>query len=452
MLKNNIFLLLCFFIIFLIFAIYGKHNISFLIISILIFIIVFYYSLSKLKVVIIMSFSTLIIFLPLIFEPKINNEINHNSKILEVYNSSFLVKEDNVNYYIIYNKTANLYIDQDVEFKCSYKKINFDKDFNNFLNSKRVEGYCNIDSLSIVKESNKISSEIEKKLNESNMIYINDFFEILFFNSNNLKTDFLKNIEKIGILHLFTISGFHISVIYYSIIFFKKNKRTKKNLIITFMSSIPMILLLQFTNFPLNANRAFLNYILVSLMGYLELKNYKVKSHLLSYILLLIINPYNIFNIGIWISFCSITTILISNKFLNINNKVVKKIIVSFFVYLVSTIVASSISEYYNYLSFIWIFFFTPLMELLFIVSLPIILLPGLWSIFDEILHWLFLFSDFLCQIETYVINEWNNTLSIFINVLFYIVTIFISYKESKTLYATLPINYILSALTITNL
>lgn len=452
MFKDNIFFVICFFILSLIFTIYGKYNILFLIISILISLTIFYFSLKKIRITILMFFSVLILLLPLLISPKINNDIQHNSKIIEVYDSSFIAREKNINYYIIYEKTNDIYIGDDIEFKCTYKKINFDKNFSDFLKSKRVKGYCYIDNLSLVNESDKVSSQVEKQLNESNMIYLNDFFEILFFNSNNLKTNFLENIEQIGILHLFTISGFHISIIYYLISFFKKNGQTKKNLFFTLISSIPMILLLKFTNFPVSANRAYLNFFLVSIMGYLELGNYKIKSHLLSYIIILMINPYYIFNIGIWISFFAITTILITNKFIFINSRMIKKIIVSFFVYLVSGIIASNISDYYNYLSFIWILVFTPLMELFFIVSLPIVFLQDLWNIFNDIIYLLFMLSYYLCQIETYVVNESNNLLSILFNIFIYMATIFLSYKESKTLYVTLPINYILNALTITNL
>lgn len=250
------------------------------------------------------------------------------------YNNKYIVKIvekgkiKNTKLILYTNKTCE-FLPGDIlkfqgEFNEPEKARNY-KGFNycNYLRQSKIYGIIYADSVTKVFAKKdkyylrgKILNTVIQKVNK---IYDNSqegFIEgILFGYTENIEEDFKENFRIANISHILAISGLHISYIIYfiSIIFEKliKNKKLQKYILICLL-----ILFCFITGESVSCTRACIMEIIL-IISFLFRRRYNFyRSFIVSFFIIVILNPYNILNIGMWLSYLGILGIKLFSNFL----------------------------------------------------------------------------------------------------------------------------------------
>lgn len=324
--------------------------------------------------------------------------------------------------------------------------------FNEFLNfkSKGIDFKVKINEYKILNIKNKFDYFIAN-LNE-NISNIYDKIlpplesgilkSIIIGNKESLDND-LKNLYiNAGIYHILAISGLHLGILS---IFLNKilSKIFKKysNLIIIFI----LIFYCIFTGANLSTIRATL-MISIMLIAKIIYRDYDlISSASLAGIILLLFNPYNIFNIGFIFSFASVFSIaFLGSAFVKIYNlKGIKaSLVISFFI----SLAIKPISAYFFYnistldflLNLIILPFTSVVVCLGFIINIISIFSINFATFLASILYYIFRFFTFMCKIVEKI--PFGNLSvakpSLFLIICFYLMLIFVAYAVyNKKLY-----------------
>ena len=215
----------------------------------------------------------------------------------------------------------------------------------NLFNYKKYLYYNNIHYTMTAKDIKKIS-------NNTNIIYylrelISLRIDKIFKSSEYIKTFILGDTSMLdaeisnsyrqnGISHLFSISGMHISLFASIILYILKrisyNNYYNYGVVILFLSIYTLLV----GSSP-SVIRSLIMYILFSLNKLLNIKSKSIDIMLLVLIIMLIINPYYLYNISFQYSYLiSFTLVLFSYKLKNIKNKTKKSLYISYISFLIS--------------------------------------------------------------------------------------------------------------------
>ncbi len=236
-----------------------------------------------------------------------------------------------------------------------------------------------------------------KKVNNSSGVYLIKNYIVNYinkFNNNYLcafilgdTSDIDRNIKesykKNGISHLFAISGLHVSIFVIIIsLIFKKLLKFKYDYIIIILF---LLFYLFLTNFTKSITRTTSLYILNIIC---KKTNFNINIKKLIILILcmnLIINPYNIYNIGFIFSY-TISISLIFNKQLldNCTNYIKKLLLTSVICFLTSIPILINNSFELNFLSIILNLIYVPFVSfIVFPLSLLTLLLPPLNAVLN---------------------------------------------------------------------
>ena len=152
-----------------------------------------------------------------------------------------------------------------------------------------------------------------------------------------------ENLKEINAVHLFVVSGFHISFIYSIINKLIKTKKIISNIISLLICCFYVYLL----NFSISALRAVLT---IGISTFFKDKLNALDSLSISGILILLIEPLNVFNYSFIMSFLLTFTIIICNKILKRYNKVFQMLLISLVCFLVMFPIQLSLNYEVNFL------------------------------------------------------------------------------------------------------
>ena len=212
----------------------------------------------------------------------------------------------------------------------NYKKYLYYNDIYYSMTANKIEKISNNTNI-IYYLKEKISSRIDKiyKSNE----YIKTF---ILGDTSTLDKNILESYQKNGISHLFSISGMHISL-FASIILYILKKVSYNNyynygMVILFL----LIYTLLIGSSP-SVMRSLIMYILFSINKLLNLKIKNIDIMCLVLIIMLLINPYSIYNISFQYSYLiSFTLVLFSYKIKKLQKNIHKSLYISTISFLVS--------------------------------------------------------------------------------------------------------------------
>ena len=270
--------------------------------------------LTKLKIVLLQNKIIILFFLITIihvsiyisvFNPKpLNNnciygyiydyKIDNDKIILKIKSN----KRIQVNYYGEYNPKYGEYVKVVGNFKELNENTNFNMfNYKHYLYSNRIYYEFNASSITRIKKSNnaiyiiknKIVNRIEKCKYSKKYLYV-----FLLSNKNYLEDELYSSYKNLGLIHLICISGMYISCI----IFLFKKLKVKNVFIIIYLILYSFIL-----NLSVSIIRCLFMFIFRCLKDKYKLNISNIKALLVIAFIVLIINPFYIYNIGFIFSF-----------------------------------------------------------------------------------------------------------------------------------------------------
>lgn len=262
-----------------------------------------------------------------------------------------------------------------------------------FYNSLYI-GEFKKQSLEIKKQSFSINifndymkKYLEKYFKDESLIILKAFI----IGDNSCFEDSLKEaIKTNGIVHLFALSGLHISLFISMLEKVLKNFK-KKELFI----NIFLFIYLLITKFGISISRAICTYYLKMIFNKLNLHFTSLDRTSIVFIVFTIINPYLMYNNGFVLSFfATFIILLISNKIKNVSEiKVI--LIISLFTNILMLPIMVNINNEFNILTFIINIIMILLVEM---VVLPLSIIVCIFPVFNVI--YIYIIKAFILIIE----------------------------------------------------
>ena len=296
--------------------------------------------------------------------------------------------------------------------------------YKNYLNNNGIYYILEVKTIKKIKSTNNIiyiiKNMIQKRIDKYDKKgYLNAF---ILGNKNEIDDNIIDNYNKNGIIHIFSISGMHISLLAHIILFLlNKIKKTNKNILIVI---IFLLLYLFLTNFQASILRSIVFF---SLLNICKLKRIKIKHTdllLISIFVILIIKPNYLFNIGFIYSSIISYTLLYYSKLFN-KKYIYNLLLVSLISLLVSLPITVNLNYKINLLSIITNVIVVPLITfIIYPLSLLTFLFPIIYPVFDSFIFIVELLSNIISHIDifTIVIPKLNTIEIIIYYILLYLV------------------------------
>ncbi len=353
--------------------------------------------------------------------------ITLKSKEKLIVNYYFKTKEEKDNYklnignYILVEGKLEMPKDNTNFNLFNYKKYLLSQKIKYIFNAEKIKLICKNKNIFYTLKNN-IINKINKCKKSSG--YIKTF---LLSDKNSIDYNEYLNYQKIGISHLLSVSGSHVTLI--SIMLLKilgKLKEINKYILI----SLVLFFYLFLTNFAISMLRAYLQFVLFSINKIFKFNIKNSNIVILLFCLMLFYNPYNIYNIGFIFSFVISFTLITFSKILNNKNFIYQNFIISLISFLVSVPIV--INNFYNInlLSIIYNIFYVPYVTYL---LFPICTITILFPFLDGICY-------FFINIFIFISNQLSNInilcfdiakLNILLIIIYYLVLILIL-KQKK--------------------
>ena len=316
--------------------------------------------------------------------------------------------------------------------------------YRNYLKSKDIFYLFNI-------------SNIEKISSNSNIFYSSKNFIINRVNNNDsykylytfilgdtryLDDDIKGNYQSLGISHLFSISGMHISILTFIIMFIFKKLKIDEDKGLLF-SSLFIIYFMFLVNYCPSVLRSGIFYIFISInkMFYFNIKNSNLLLFTIS--IILFINPFIIYNTGFLYSSIITWSLIVFSSFINkYDNYFIKLFMTSVLAFLFSFPISIYSSYQINLFTVIYNLVFVPIISMIvFPMSLLCLFLPFLSSIFDFFISIVENLSIVLSSIDSVIIFKKPSILVVLIY--YFLIIICFLFKKRFMYYIFLFIIFI---------
>ncbi len=298
--------------------------------------------------------------------------------------------------------------------------------------------------MEIIEHSDNIIYKIKNIINDylskiDNTGYMKAF---ILGDKNNIDSDMYLRYQKIGVTHLFALSGSHVTVLT-TILFLvlRKFNMVSKYLIV----NIVLIIYGFIVGFPASIKRCIIFYLINSINKIFKLNISSIKVLFLVISLLIIYNYKIIYDVGFIYSVVTVMGIILCGDYISCDNKLFS----SFRLSLVAFIFSLPISLIYfydvNIMSVIYNMFYVPYISfIVYPLCLLSFIVPVLSNILNVFIYLLEYVSIYLSDINLFNIYLDFNILEI---ILFYTVTLLVFYKRVYKLIVLLIIIVIVDLL-----
>lgn len=257
--------------------------------------------------------------------------------------------------------------------------------YKKYLYNKRVYYTLKIDNIKILKENSnpfiKLKNKVIKHVNSyKDSTYL---YAFILGKTELISDEVLTSYRENGISHLFALSGLHVSIFSSILLFILKKLRFKE--ILNYVLIFIFLLLFSFiTGFSPSILRATLLFFLLGInkVFYLNIRTLDILY--LVFIILVIINPFIIYNLSFILSFTAAFFLIFSSDLLKGKNYFISLFKVSLLSYFASLPLSIYYFGYTNLLGTILNLVFVPLVSF---VVFPLTLLTFIISKFYSILN-----------------------------------------------------------------
>lgn len=257
--------------------------------------------------------------------------------------------------------------------------------YKKYLYNKRVYYTLKIDNIKILKENSnpfiKLKNRVIKHINSyKDSTYL---YAFILGKTELISDEVLTSYRENGISHLFALSGLHVSIFSSILLFILKKLKFKE--ILNYVLIFIFLLLFSFiTGFSPSILRATLLFFLLGInkVFYLNIRTLDILY--LVFIILVIINPFIIYNLSFILSFTAAFFLIFSSDLLKGKNYFVSLFKVSLLSYFASLPLSIYYFGYTNLLGTILNLVFVPLVSF---VVFPLTLLTFIISKFYSILN-----------------------------------------------------------------
>ncbi len=394
--------------------------------------------------------------------------VNDKNNIYEVYKNETgiitkIVKDDEKTvldikakekYKITLYKKINYKLGDKVNVKGTFKTASNNTVFNLFnyrkyLLSKNIKLVSNEVSINLISKNTNIFYCIKNKIYDhlDNYKSKNYLYTFILADTSYINDDVIKNYRNLGISHLFSVSGMHVSFFMMILKFLLKKVKYKDIIIILFL-----FFYLFLSGYTESLLRCVLFIILSYLNKFLKIEIKNIYLIVLTSFILLLFNPYLIYNIGFLFSVIITFFIILSSNLFNDKKYFKKTFLMSFICFLASIPIIS-----YNFFK---INLLTLFLNVIFIPFISFIIFPFgiitfIFPFLDNIYLILVSFLEYIVniigsiKIFTFVISKPN-----IIMIIIYYVLLFLFIKKDRkfiVLFLVLVLININSRILITN-
>lgn len=275
--------------------------------------------------------------------------------------------------------------------------------YKKYLKYKKINYILKIDSFKKYSSNKNIFLKIKNYLYKriSNIKYNDYLYAFILGKSSYLGEEEYENYKINGVTHLFALSGLHVSL--FSLILLKLLERLKLNEKVSFIVTSLFLLFFSFVaSFTPSILRAVIFFILsnINKIYYLFVKPKNILY--LTFIILVIINPFYIFNIGFILSFTITFFILFFNEYNSVKSGIKSILIISLLSFLSSLPIIINMSYEINIISSINNIFFIPFVtNIVFPISIISVIIPKV----SYVLNILTTVMEYVSNISSNIIN-----------------------------------------------
>lgn len=262
--------------------------------------------------------------------------------------------------------------------------------YKKYLLSNNIKYTVKASNIKILKRNKNIFYKLKnyiffkiKSLDKSKK-YILTF---IFADKSYIDKEMYDNYQNLGISHLFAVSGMHVSLVTFILLKLLEGKNEVIKYLITF---IFLMFYLFLTNYTISMVRACFQFILIFINKFFKLNIDNSNIVIFLFSVLIILNPYIIYNIGFLFSF-SISFTLIKFKDMITGDFMIKNIKTSLLSFFVSMPILINNFFKVNFLSIILNIIYIPFVSY---ILFPLCLITILFPFFDSFTYFVINFFE----------------------------------------------------------
>ncbi len=349
-----------------------------------------------------------------------------------------------VNYYEDIDLKNGDYIEVEGTFKKPSNNTIFSLfNYREYLLSQKIYWIVTASDITKIKDNHNIFYNLKNiiinKIDSVGNPYIKTF---ILGDISDLNKEAVSSYQKNGTIHIFSVSGTHITLI--SFILLKIfNIISKKENINYILVNIVLCFYLFLTSFSPPVLRSVLFFMLLTFKKIMRYKISTLNILIFIFFFLLLINPYYIYNLGFNFSFIITFYLILFQKLIGqYNNYIMKLFVVSFVAFLASIPLMINNFFYISLLTPIFNIFFVPLVSIIiFPLSLITFILPFLLPIFNITTNLMEMLS-LLCSKFT-LLNIILKDVPMYVYFFYYLLITYVLYQMSKRNFKSLLLLFI---------
>lgn len=305
--------------------------------------------------------------------------------------------------------TLNIPEKNTIPYLFNYKK---------YLYNKKIYYTLSITNFTEIKKTKNIFYKLKniafKKSQNNSYIYA-----YILGKTYKINNDVIESYRTNGISHLFALSGLHVGI--FSMILLTILSKLKINKLLSYIISFLFLLIFSFiSGFSPSILRASLLFFLLGINKILKLEIKTINILLLVFTILVLINPFIIYNISFIMSFTTTFFIILGNNLINDKNYLKGLLKVSTLSFISNIALSIYYFNYINPLGILLNIIFVPLVSF---VIFPLTILTYCFSFLTEILNILTnLMENMSLYLSKYMIKIYFPHISFLEVLIFYII------------------------------